>query len=433
MTTYLSSWRNASDDVKLAAADDIVSGVDTTPIDSFVGIDILDSARNGSLGSLGLRDEINRVASISNITTSTENVVLYAISTNDDSSFSSLAAVYRNTYSERVGISIHLNEWLDVPAYVVDYEKLFKMDIDDVLEILKEIRAAGGDESKVDKVIYVKNVASKEKLNKLLVSSRQRHQNATVTVTPPTQVDLDTWSNTAEITNVVFPNPAIMDIQERTTMDDTGIKSIYLAVLLVAPGLLNSLLLQSVYESGNGVNEVVSGSVITRVKNDLRDMIAEDVGGDALLDKLATLFVLVTHKYMGYNQESAFSPHDFTDTRLFSLDIILSSLNVGIMIDGELVGSADNVHTDMIKIDDVSNVLTVVKQPMYGIFPGANNEVYIHDKVVSTRFYEHYDNTGHVDHSRTQDTAAFWDTVMKKGDQAGEYGNATIVDQAKFL
>lgn len=439
MDNYISKWSTASDAVKSQITIDIAqkirTGVDLPKFRSLLGVELVDQVQRGVLSNDQLKTAIENTIPKITLSAGNKSLIDNVIDYSDEGAFSLLLSVYSTSGLETVAVIQYMNESLDIPAGFVDYGKLLKKDPADGIKDIENLENFKGDISQIETYIYSANIASKEKLKEKLkaVSAKKAASGAVITVDEPDETDMNNWLTTVDINTVSLTTATVVGFPERIDIDDTGVRALYLAVLFVSPGILNSLLFKNVYVSNTSGEEAVSGKTIFRVKNEFKDLLDRGQGGPVLLNSLSTLFVLVAHKLLGYYKDDLFSSHDHEDSRLFTLDMVLNAIGIGIYINGQVVGDESNMMTETIKIDDVTQTITVNKPTFYGIFRDSSNDVFVEEKVCAARFLYYYDDLGYLDSSRDMNSADFWESVWKQDIQANEFGNRKIVNLAKYI
>jgi hypothetical protein len=212
-----------------------------------------------------------------------------------------------------------------------------------------------------------------------------------------------------------------------TTIDDNGLKSLYWAVIIAIPGLMNDLLLDKKYDGGfsTATYEAVSGSNVKDSRTALYEKMNDksvDVG--VFLNAISALFILTTHKLIGFHQDTLFSNHTYDDSRLYSLDVVLNYFGVGILVNDELVGSSRNVVRETIKVSGTK--IHITRQPFCFVDLGSYHEMFVHLKQLKTRFISHYDDTGHMSSTDGYHTREYWKRVISCAATAGEFGHVEI-------
>lgn len=191
-------------------------------------------------------------------------------------------------------------------------------------------------------------------------------------------------------------------------IDDTGLKSLFLAVLLVVPGLLNELVFgkSALVVSATSISDGAS-------LRDLQAVVAKKIndGDSDMLKTVATAVTLFAHQMLESLPDHAASSKSFVDTRYHVLDIILSLFEVGVEINGVVVGDSDHVVKDIIKLSPDETTWQVTKVPLVKVLPHLNAKFYRDNNTLSTKFLEEYG----VDYKRDVtevDDSKFWKRVL---------------------
>lgn len=249
--------------------------------------------------------------------------------------------------------------------------------------------------------------------------------NNTITMTPTNTNLLGQWIDMTEITEEHSPKFIDdLDIQIR----DTGLKSLYWTVLVVEPGIFNSILMSSKYEGTND-NDSVNGKDILTIKTKVRDVMngTLKISNLEFINLISTLFILKAYKMISDNKDILFSSAPFRDTRLHMLDMVLSIIGIGIRFNRTIIGNKNRLIPETIKS---SKSLFIVKKPAFKkIKPGLFNEFYINGKVNNARFLHRYDDYGVWGDGDEYHTIEFWKRCERNYIRIATYGNSTILER----
>ena len=215
--------------------------------------------------------------------------------------------------------------------------------------------------------------------------------------------------------------------EEEIVFNDVGLKSLALAVMVVFPGLLNSLLLKGEYHSnyltnGKKVSDSVRASDLTQMANKIRKGDLKD--GNELANALSGLFIASCYKLMASQQNFLFSDKGFAESRLFLIDMVLTYLGVGVTIDGHVVGDETNVFNDIIKLEN--NKVIIIRPPFPRARKGLLNRYYQFHKIQTGRFYNYYNIEGEWLLGHQFYETAFWNDIKYKNVLIGNTGQKNL-------
>jgi hypothetical protein len=209
--------------------------------------------------------------------------------------------------------------------------------------------------------------------------------------------------------------------------EDTGFKSLALAVMVVFPGLLNSLLLEPKYHrnffmNGHKILDVVSAKEISQLakkieRGDLKD-------GKQITNAISALFISTCYKLLAMHRNSLFSYKRFTDSRLFLIDMVLIYFGVGIIIDGHVVGDETNIFSDKINLEN-GNIM-IMRHPFPRAIKGLFQTYYTFNKIQTGRFYHYYDIRGKWGEGRNFFETKFWNSIISKNVRVGDMGQKCL-------
>lgn len=190
---------------------------------------------------------------------------------------------------------------------------------------------------------------------------------------------LTTWKNTGAV--------SVMRIKDNYyKIDDTGIKSLFAAISLIAPSFINSVVFNT--------NEVSEPNDTFLTKNDaksIKDEVIKSINGasvDDAFNSMSTALAVFTHKLLEDVRDGV-SEGSYDDTRMYALDIALTILEFGVVIKGQVIGDASNVMGGSIKMNPTEDTWLVNTVPVQTVLPYT-------DKVVGdpSRLLLKYENSG---------------------------------------
>jgi hypothetical protein len=128
-------------------------------------------------------------------------------------------------------------------------------------------------------------------------------------------------------------------------IDDSGIKSLFLAVGMLYPTLLHTLMFRS--HTFND-DSFMSRDEIDMLKRDYISSIRNSKTTNAdVMNMVASALVLYSHKLLdGYRDIESNSM--FEDSRFYTLDMVLSMFEIGVMIGDVVVGDRENISSGRI-------------------------------------------------------------------------------------
>lgn len=331
----------------------------------------------------------------------------------------------------------------DVKSFVADYfiDKLGlngddrrKIDPVKIFELNNTMSTTEEFVEKVNELIKAKNngdvdvVARRENFSsdKALRGIRLVNAvNRAKTLTNPADSQISTTKLLTDRISYGIYTGHVMSDEEYDTeieIDDNGIKSLFLAVLFVFPGLLNSLLLNKKFRvkiaNSNGNIDSLNSSTIEKMVMDVKGLRFNDAGD--MLDTLASLFVATSYKLLVIEQNRLFSDKKFVESRLYILDMILLYFGVGLNIDGFIVGDEENVYNDRIKLENDKIIILrpTFEKVRYGLF----NEYYELNKTQTGRFFHYYDTAGDWGKGHQAFEPEFWRDIMLYGVEVDSLG-----------
>ena len=215
--------------------------------------------------------------------------------------------------------------------------------------------------------------------------------------------------------------------EEQITFNDTGLKSLMLAVIVIFPGLLNSLLLKKEYHSnffinGKQVVDSVRGSDVLSTVQKIKGGTLGD--GNELCNAISVLFVATCYKLLATHQNSLFSDKGFTESRLFLVDMVLTYFGVGVTIDGHVVGDETNLFNDIIKLEN--NTIIIIRPQFVRAKPGLLQSYYEFNKIQTGRFYHYYNNRGEWGKGHQFFETSFWKDIEFKNVLVGDMGQKNL-------
>lgn len=328
-----------------------------------------------------------------------------------------------NDVNKKGTIIGYMNNRLKIPDGILDYDKLFGLDrYVKQLTILNSISSENGHYGKI-KDICEQNGVDTTSVAKGSVASAL----VTAQMDKVVKVDgVDSWLNEREIQTIDTNKTDDSEI----SIPDTGIKSLYLAVLVAVPGLFNSVVVNPKYDTMT-ISDGDIGDVNTIPT--LREKIWEGLRKPDTTDRveffnnLATLFILTTHKLLLLKQEVLFSKHSYEETRFFALDMMLNFHGIGLTIDTVVVGSEDNVLAESIVIEN--DVITVFKSKFYKVGKYSLNKTYVEYKVQKARFLHYYNDKYEYENEKGDQwySINFWKRVYRSNIKGAAFGFAALV------
>lgn len=189
-------------------------------------------------------------------------------------------------------------------------------------------------------------------------------------------------------------------------VEDTGLKSIMLAVGFMIPTLVNTVTFtgglvgsKSILdqETANNWKSLLSASV--------SDATVPDID---VLNEVASCLVFFSH-VMLETMEDVESSQMFDDSRMYVIDILLSFYEVGVTINGTVVGDEDGLIDGGIEYDTATNSWIV--HPSKVVLVKRTSSASFYDTKLVGPMYAYYDTSGTyspIDLTKRQ----FWERIV---------------------
>lgn len=194
------------------------------------------------------------------------------------------------------------------------------------------------------------------------------------------------------------------------TFQDNGIKSIFMAMGLIYPTLVNSLLLFGSLSHDVDTFMNLQESSTTR-ESILVKIFDNTTTDDDALDEISSALTLFGHKFLE-NARDVESTDAFDDSRFYVIDMILNLFSVGVYINGTRIGSKDNVSSGSVELDKNSSTWTVKVPSIVPVRKHSFERFY--DNVLVGSMLREYDTTG-VFAPLDMNTRVFWERVLRSG------------------
>lgn len=215
------------------------------------------------------------------------------------------------------------------------------------------------------------------------------------------------------------------DYDTEIVFDDNGVKSLAMAILIVFPGLMNSLLLNRKFLIGMSDNFSIDGINISEMKRLQNKVINMDMNdGDEVIDVVSSLFLIASYKLLVLYQNDLFSDKVFNESRFYMFDMVLLYFGVGVRVDGFLIGDETNVYKDTIKLD--GGKITIKREEFTKVDRGRFNEYYEIRKIPTGRFYHYYDDKYEWGKGTQYFEKEFWKNVIRNKSGVNDCGHKLL-------
>lgn len=202
------------------------------------------------------------------------------------------------------------------------------------------------------------------------------------------------------------------------TVEDTGVKSLYLAVALIIPSILNTVVFNRENESYSS-DTFINASDTSIVKELLANYLNKGTDKVGVLNTVASALTVFAHKMLESVRDGV-SEGSYDDSRMYALDMVLAVLEVGIVVKGNVVGDRDHIVTGTIKLDSTETKWLVTTPPV--------QDVYTYTSEVMgdpSDLFQKYDKDGAVDPVDKLDPK-FWKRVQYGGFNVKSIGSGFL-------